>query len=119
MLGWNDPREGGTIPGKLFELIAARRPALVTGWPEGAAARIAKERSLGLVSADPAEIAAWLSGLLARKRAEGASPVWPASMREGLSRAEQFAPLEARLRRLAQGAAAEAPAPEAARLAAE
>ena len=119
MLGWNDPREGGTIPGKLFELIAARRPALVTGWPEGAAARIAKERGLGLVSADPAEIAAWLSGLLARKRAEGASPVWPASMREGLSRAEQFAPLEARLRRLAQGAAAEAPAPEAARLAAE
>lgn len=114
LLGWNDPREGGTIPGKLFELIAARRPALATGWPEGAAGRLVRERGLGLVSTDPEEIAHWLRGLLARKRAEGASPILPAAIRDGLSRAEQFAPIEARLRRIVEARAAAAEAQRAA-----
>lgn len=119
LLGWNDPQEGGTIPGKLFELIAARRPVLATGWAEGAAGRLVRERDLGLVSADPDQIARWLAGLLERKRRLGASPALPASVRAGFSRAEQFAPLEARLRGLALGAPAEAAAEDPARIAAE
>jgi len=34
LLNWDDPREKGTYPGKIFEYLAARRPILSTGGSE-------------------------------------------------------------------------------------
>lgn len=90
LLQWNDERDAGTLPGKFFEYIAARRPILATGWPDGAAARIMRSRQLGLFSNKPSAIAEWLQDLLALKTERGVIEPLPVQVREGYSRAEQF-----------------------------
>lgn len=94
LLQWNNPLEAGNVPGKVFEYIAARRPVLGIGYEAGVPARILRERDAGRVINDPAEIAAFLRGLLARKKAEGCIPLLPESVVSGLSRPEQYAAIE-------------------------
>lgn len=94
LLQWSDPRDAGTLPGKLFEYLAARRPILATGWPGGAAAHLIRDRGAGLLANDPDAIAAWLRDKLSEKQHLGRVSDLPVSARIGLSRAEQFAHVE-------------------------
>jgi glycosyltransferase involved in cell wall biosynthesis len=90
LLQWNDPREQGNVPGKIFEYLGARRPVLGLGLEDGVPARILAERGAGIVVNDPARIAAQLRKWLAEKRSTGEIPLVPPSAREGYSRPEQF-----------------------------
>jgi len=101
MLQWNDVRDAGTVPGKLFECIGARRPVIATGWVDGVAAQVITGRKLGVISNDPSVLADTLRDLLAQKRAQGVIPPLPADIRDGLTRREQFALLDPFLERAA------------------
>jgi glycosyltransferase involved in cell wall biosynthesis len=94
LLRWNDPSERGVVPGKVFEYAGARRPILSLGFPEGAVPDIIRSHSLGLVSEDPAAIAAALQGWLDEKARNGRVEPLPLAAREGLSRTDQFRKLE-------------------------
>jgi glycosyltransferase involved in cell wall biosynthesis len=94
MLRWNDPSERGIVPGKLFEYVGARRPILCLGYDQGDVPGIMRDRALGLVSEDPAAIAAQLETWLEQKRRDGEIAPLPATARHGLSRSDQFAALE-------------------------
>ena len=94
LMQWNDRREQGNLPGKLFEYLGARRPVLGLGLEDGVPARIIRERAAGLFSNDPARIAAQLAAWLAAKRRLGHLPPLPPEVAAGFTRAEQFANLE-------------------------
>ncbi|MCG6568068.1 glycosyltransferase [Tessaracoccus sp. ZS01] len=47
LLLWDDPREAGTLPAKLFEYAAARRPVVLVGYVHGEAAHVVKDNRLG------------------------------------------------------------------------
>lgn len=102
LLQWNDPRERGNVPGKVFEYVAARRPVLGIGFEDGVPARILRERGIGIVLNDPPAIAAVLRRWIAEKRAQGQIPLTPLAAREGLSRPDQYRRLEAFLARMAR-----------------
>lgn len=91
LLQWNDPRERGNVPGKLFEYLGARRPVLGIGVEDGVPARVLAERGAGIVLNDPDAIAARLQAWIAEKRAKGAIPLLPMVAREGQARDEQYA----------------------------
>jgi glycosyltransferase involved in cell wall biosynthesis len=112
-LQWNDPRESGTISGKLFEYLGARRPVLGLGYDRGEVAALLAEHGRGVVLNDPGAIAGQLRRWLAEKRAGGIAPL-AADAVSGLTRDAQFVAAE----RLASAAAARAlprPAPAAPR----
>ncbi len=89
LLLWNDPREQGVCPAKLFEYAGAGRPVLSLGYSGGVAAELIRTRGLGHVGSDIGAITAALRAWLAQKRAGGvAAPSQDA--RAGLSRREQF-----------------------------
>lgn len=92
-LQWDDPKEAGTIGGKLFEYLGARRPVLCVGYESGSVAQIVGERKAGLVSNDPSVIAGQLRRWVSEKRSGGISAL-PEAAAAGLTRAEQFAKLE-------------------------
>lgn len=92
---WNDPREQGNVPGKLFEYLAACRPILGLGLEEGVPASFVRERGAGLFCNDPRRIAEQISAWLEQKRRTGRIAPLPDSVRAGLARDEQFAKLEA------------------------
>jgi hypothetical protein len=94
LMQWNDRREQGNLPGKLFEYLGARRPILGLGLEDGVPATITRERGAGLFSNDPGEIAAQLAAWLATKRRLGHLPPLPPEAAAGFTRAEQFAGLE-------------------------
>ncbi len=94
MLQWNDERDAGTIPGKLFECIGARRPVIATGWTQGVVGRIIMRRNLGVISNEPRILANKISALLSEKRAHGRIAPLPAAIRDGMSRSEQFSTLD-------------------------
>ncbi len=102
LLLWDDPRENGTIPGKLFEFVGAGRPVLAIGCIEGAAASLVRDRGLGVTAAAPDAIAGALDRWIDEIDERGAVPALPASAREGLSRGEQFGIYQARLLNLPQ-----------------
>jgi glycosyltransferase involved in cell wall biosynthesis len=91
LLRWNDPTERGVVPGKLFEYLAARRPIICLGYPEGAVPEVIHERRAGLVSEDPERIAAELRRWITEKEETGIVAPLPLDARRGLSRPEQFA----------------------------
>jgi len=87
---WNDPREQGNVPAKLFEYMATGRPILGIGIEDGVPARLIAARGAGLYANDPQRIAEQLGRWVADKRATGrVAPVDPAA-RLGLARDEQF-----------------------------
>ncbi len=103
LMQWNDPREQGNLPGKLFEYLGARRPILGLGLEDGVPARIIRERAAGCFSNDPAQIAAQLAAWLDTKRRLGHLPPLPPEAAAGFTRAEQFATLERLLAEMAPG----------------
>ena len=94
LMQWNDPREQGSCPGKLFEYIASLRPVLVLGLENGVPAIIVRERKAGLCANDPHEIAGQLRAWLEQKRKLGRIPSLPLQARDRLSRMIQFKILE-------------------------
>ena len=94
LLQWNDPKEQGNCPAKLFEYFAVRRPILGLGLEDGVPAKFIRERSAGFFSNDPTLIAAQLRSWLAEKERNGFIKSLPPEAREGLSRAVQFEKLE-------------------------
>jgi hypothetical protein len=90
LLQWNDPKEQGNVPAKLFEYLAARRPILGLGLDDGVPAGVIRERGAGLFSNDPAAIADQLVRWRDEKRRTGrVRPLGDGACR-GFSRAEQF-----------------------------
>lgn len=90
LLQWNDPREQGNVPAKLFEYLAAMRPILGLGLTDGVPAGVIRQRAAGLFANDPDQIAGQLERWLDEKRRTGAVAPLAAAAREGFSRAEQF-----------------------------
>lgn len=101
MLQWNDARDAGTVPGKLFECIGARRPIIATGWTSGVVGRMILRRNLGVIANEPRILANKLSALLSEKRAHGRIAPLPEKVRDGLTRREQFEALDPFLDRAA------------------
>jgi len=100
LMQWNDPREQGNLPGKLFEYLGARRPILGLGLEDGVPAKIIRERAAGCFANDPMQIAAHLADWLDTKRRLGHLPPLPPEAAAGFTRAEQFARLEGLLERI-------------------
>jgi hypothetical protein len=97
LLQRNHPSDEGNLPAKVFEYLGARRPILLLGYERGVLAGMIRERDAGLVSNDPAAIAAQLHEWIGQVRTGGV-PALPEAASAGLSRAEQFAAYEAFLR---------------------
>jgi hypothetical protein len=100
LLQWNNPREWGICPGKLFEYLGSLRPILGIGYEEGVPAGFVRERKAGVFANDPAVIADHLRAWAAEKAAHGAVRRLPVSVREGLERDIQFEKLETFLERI-------------------
>ncbi|WBB82794.1 glycosyltransferase [Micromonospora sp. WMMC264] len=88
---WNDPRDAGTVPGKFFDYLRARRPILMIGHPTGIVADILRSRDAGVVLSDPARIAEQLRIWLAEKDRNGRLAEIPPSALDGLYRDDQLA----------------------------
>ncbi|MEX2618138.1 MAG: glycosyltransferase [Alphaproteobacteria bacterium] len=101
LLQWNNIREQGNVPAKLFEYLAVRRPILGIGLNDGVPARIIRERSAGLFSNDPGEIAQQLSEWVSIKKNSGFIPNLPESVHRGFSRDQQFDALRDTLQKVA------------------
>jgi glycosyltransferase involved in cell wall biosynthesis len=103
LMQWNNPREQGNVPGKLFEYLAIRRPILGLGIEDGVPATIIAERGAGLYCNDPEQIAAHLRQWIAEKRSAGRIAALPDSVSEGLTRDRQFAKLPVFLDEILKG----------------
>ncbi|KAB1909857.1 hypothetical protein EAD96_09035 [Micromonospora sp. BL1] len=90
LLMWNDPRDAGTVTGKIFDYLQARRPILLLGYEGGVAAKLLRDRGAGVVCNDPAAIAARLREWLAVKERTGRLPAVPAAAMDGLFREDQL-----------------------------
>jgi glycosyltransferase involved in cell wall biosynthesis len=93
LLQWNDKRDEGTIPAKLFEYLYARRPILYIGYAHGIAAQLIRERAAGFISNSPECICDQLQTWVEQKRSGCLKRLDP-SVSRGLSRDEQFRNLE-------------------------
>nr|WP_169816664.1 glycosyltransferase [Rhodovibrio salinarum] len=93
LMQWDDPREQGNVPGKLFEYLGARRPVLLIGLEGGVPDRILTARAAGTRAQGAEQVARLLSGWMAEKQAHGSLPLLPESTSRGLSHADQFAQL--------------------------
>ncbi len=89
LLLYNHPMERGVLTGKLFEYIGAGRPVLCIGGGNSEAARLIRERNLGLVSDDPVEIAKQLKIWVSKKQTTGSIEPIPMEARKGLARVDQ------------------------------
>jgi hypothetical protein len=87
---WNDPQDAGTVPGKFFDYLRARRPILMIGHPSGVVADLIRTRRAGVVLSDPHAIADRLRTWLAEKDRLGRIPDLPASSLDGLYREDQL-----------------------------
>lgn len=63
LLTWNDPRDAGVIPGKIYEYLGMERPIVALGYPAGVVAGILRDSGLGFVANDPDEIAEAVSAI--------------------------------------------------------
>lgn len=86
---WCDPKEHGTIAGKIFDYLGARRPILGIALEDCVVADLVRERGAGLVTSDPKKIAVQVEHWLAQKR-QGGIPPLPAEASEGFERSVQF-----------------------------
>src|SRR4029077_14138282 len=89
LLQWNDKRDKGNLPGKIFEYLYARRPILLIGYEHGIAAQLIRERGAGLVSNTPERIRDQLQAWIEDKEGDRLNRLG-ASVCEGFSREDQF-----------------------------
>lgn len=108
-LQWCDPKEEGTIAGKIFDYLGARRPILGIALEESVVAKLIHERNAGLVANDPVKIAAEVARWIKLKKAGGVPPL-PAAACEGLDRETQFEKIESLLSDIARPAQGQVPA---------
>jgi len=94
LMQWNNPKEQGNCPGKLFEYIAVRRPVLALGLEDGVPAQILGDRGAGEIINEPSAVARRIETWLAEKHSTGRIAALPATVRDGLSRWDQYAKLE-------------------------
>jgi hypothetical protein len=99
---WCDPKEYGTIAGKIFDYLGARRPILGIALEDSTVAQLVHERCAGLVTNDPRRIATQIEAWVAEKRRGGIAPL-PPSASEGLERAVQFEKIADLLSNIAGG----------------
>lgn len=100
ILQWNNIKEQGNVPAKIFEYFAARRPILGIGLEEGVPALLIRERYAGTFSNDPTVIAEALRSWISEKAQHGAPLDLPEKASAGLMRTEQYAKLDAYLHQL-------------------
>ncbi len=93
LMQWQDPREQGNVPGKLFEYLGARRPILLIGLEGGVPDTFVRDRGAGHLARDGRQVADLLSRWITEKREHGQVPLLPESVSAGLSHGEQFARL--------------------------
>lgn len=94
LMQWNRPEEQGNIPGKLFDYLAARRPILGLGLETGVPATFIREREAGFFANDPHAIAQQIQTWREIKQREGQLAPLPQTVRDGISRDEQYRKLE-------------------------
>ncbi len=72
----NDPQYRPILPGKLFEYLAARRPVLGIGQPDGAMARVLSQTQAGITAdwADAASMRAFLEQAWQQHQSGGVPP---------------------------------------------
>jgi glycosyltransferase involved in cell wall biosynthesis len=97
LLLWNDPKERGVFPAKIFEYIGARRPILALGGGGSPAAEFVREKCAGLVTDDPGQIASHLRRWVEQKREAGSIPGPAGEIAAGVTREERTRTLEAYL----------------------
>lgn len=56
LLAWDNPKEKGIIPGKIFEYLAAKRPILFIGNSEGLVKNLIESTNTGVTAANTKEI---------------------------------------------------------------
>ncbi|MBN1668946.1 MAG: glycosyltransferase [Anaerolineales bacterium] len=88
LLIWDQAHAAGTLTGKIYEYIGARRPILMIGNRTSAAAALVRERSVGAVCTTASEISSQLQHWWQQKN-RGGIPDLPEATRIGLSRLEQ------------------------------
>ena len=90
LMQWNDPADEGNVPAKIFEYFATNRQILGLGPLNGVPAGLVRERSAGVFSNDPDEIADSLRSWIDEKRRTGrvAPPLKKAA--SGLERDAQY-----------------------------
>ncbi len=92
---WNDPRDDGIIPGKVFEYIGARRTILAIGSEGGEASDIIRKGNFGYISNNPKHIVEQLRlWLEAKKQAGGRLPDLPKEPTQDYKRDKQFIKLD-------------------------
>ncbi|MGD1956961.1 MAG: glycosyltransferase [Sphingomonadales bacterium] len=97
LMRWDDPREDGVIPGKVFEYIGAKRPILSVGSTRGEVADILSGRPDTVLSADPQTIVSAIQDWHERRKAGPLADVdW--GQRERYERTAQFQKIEALLK---------------------
>jgi len=97
LLLWNDPRDAGTLSGKIFEYIAVNRPIVMIGYPDGEASKLIKKYSLGWVISNEAGAKEFLEELLNRKTSSALEPDIPIGRTQDLSREKSLAKWETAL----------------------
>lgn len=97
---WCDPRENGTIAGKIFDYIGTRRPILGIGLEDSVVGEMIRTRNAGVVTDDPAKIAQHVAAWMAEKKSGGIAPTPPEAV-SGLERSVQFEKVRALLQDLA------------------
>lgn len=94
LMRWDDPREDGVIPGKIFEYIGAKRPILSTGRTQGEVADILSGRPETLLTNDVGAICAQLRAWLSQRR-QGRLPDVMHASEAAYTRSAQFQGIEA------------------------
>jgi glycosyltransferase involved in cell wall biosynthesis len=52
LLSWNDPRDSGTVSGKIYEYLGAKRPVLALAYPGGEIDKLLQKSGCGIVKND-------------------------------------------------------------------
>ena len=63
LMKWEDPKEFGVIPGKLFEYMAARRPIMATGGHNDEVSKILADIQMGACCETVEEIKDFIRGI--------------------------------------------------------
>lgn len=72
LLGWNDPRDAGTYPGKVFQYLGAKRPILATSvYERGVVSDLLDRTGCGVVANDAEHIMQVLRAWITEFRREG------------------------------------------------